>query len=640
MKPDLRFFLVLVALFGVLFGALVPVARAQTTVEVDEVFFTTSDQPGGLAGRGYIEVPIRVRNESSRARPIEIRAGASAGDRWTAAGGVVSATLQAGEEREVVLTIPSFVTQPDEWLQLNCIVDGNEDETLHNTISLDRWPQHSLLVAVYSDRALGAGWEQQREADLSNTMIGSVARSDEERQPFTEPNPRWYHDGVTWRRGGSMSAPAMERRRNLVLSTPTTTYAVIKRETDELPKSFVGLTSSDAVVLDGSGFEAEQLAEVARWVRMGGSVVVARDSQFTSLGELARARRPQNALVSFGEVEVAQLGLGTVIFAPGEPLETREQQLALWWVHQRSPAWIAPHQPMATVTNGPLRWRMGTVQLPGIGEISHRTILVLLIALAVVVGPINLWVVRRSQRPVAFLLTGPVLALVGTLVVVAYGTARDGIGIKDAARSWAVLDQETNTISSLTMRRIFVGLSDGSRLAPGPGTVVLPMAPSVYMGNDDRYWIERDDDTGETVHGGDFLAVRRSLLHAIHSDHSTRVRLVAEKRDGAIQVENALGATVSQLWLRDRDGRLWRSNGALDDGGAATLVGAGEESDEFRRFMRGLAPGSFLTLFEDLPPGSYAALLDEVVGEDDCNVRGQRLSAQQSLIGHLEEQAL
>jgi|GEM_PF-6110816 len=624
---------------AVLFLAHAGAARAQHQTEVEGVRFAYEDLTRGLAGRGFVQVPVSVRNTADEPRAVELRAGYLTDDRWTRSGAAVTASFEAGEERELVLTVPTFVNTPGDRLRIDCTVDGVDTESMHVQFVHDDWPQNCYFVAVYSDRALGAGWEQQRAADLSRANVNRVAGA-EHRAVFSEPSARWYPDGVTWRGGRGMTDAAIDRRRDLLLTQPTTDYAVVLREADQLPDSYVGLTSVDMAVLDGDGFEADQLAEVARWVRLGGCVLVARDDAFASLGELARARGPHNRVLSFGEVDIARFGLGTVIFAPGEPLETREQQLAVWWVHERSPSFVAPHYTQPNPVLQPLRWRMGSVQLPGIGEISHRTILALLIALAVVIGPVNMWLVKRTKRPVVFLVTAPALAFVGTLVVVAYGTARDGIGIKDAARSWAVLDQETNTISSLTMRRIFVGLSDGTRLRPGPGTVVLPMSTEDFGNNEDRYWIERDEDTGETVHGGAFLAVRRPILHAVHTDHSTRARIVAEREGGAVRVQNGLGAKVHELWLRDRDGRLWRTNGALGDGAAATLTAADGEDEALDGFLASIAPGPYLSLFSDLPPGSYAARTDAVVGEDDCQVRGTRISAEQSLVGHLEEGAL
>lgn len=605
---------------------------------VDEVEFRSQqDEPTALAGRGYAELRWRVQNHSDEVRDVEIRAGAATGESWTRAGAVAVARLEPGEVTDMELLVPVFTMSPSDSLQV--VLDSGKSERAATSLVAVRaeWASQKLLIGVFGDRALGAGWEEQRAYDLSSKVMRQPVGSNAE--PFLEPCPRWYPNVMVWRRSRALTESMIEARRASAFARPTDDYDVFLRPFDALPRSFIGLSSLDAVVLDGAGVERERLAELARWVRVGGCLVVARDSSFASLGDFEDARRPERLLARFGEVEVARMGLGTVVFAPGEPLATTDQHVALWYVIERNPSWIMPFDVNST-TGSPLRWHLDSVNLPGVGEVSHRTLLVLLLILAGVTGPLNVWLVRRTGRPAAFLLSIPILALVGSLSVITYGVSRDGLGVKDGLSSFAVLDQESHTISSVSVRAMFLGISGGRRLQPGAGSMIIPLARDSQQAWDGRYTVERDSRTGSIRFAGDFLPVRRPFQQAIYSDRSARMRLIASWEDGVVQIENALGATIEELWLRDREGRAWRLEGELAEGGSADLVAMDGEEDQLASFLTKLGPGPYMPGFERLALGSYVARLDRCIGEDDCGISGARSVARQALVGILEEGAL
>ncbi|QDU84368.1 hypothetical protein Pla163_14750 [Planctomycetes bacterium Pla163] len=630
--------------FGLLFAIAVFVgtASARSTQEVqvvDKVEFRSlqGDKPSALAGRGYTELRWRVTNGSEEVRDVAIRVGSATGERWTNAGAATVARLEPGEVADLDLLLPVFCLTASE--SVSVVLDPGTSELASNflvPVGGDDMNQR-LLVGVFGDRALGAGWEEQRAAELSSQMMRGAFGMNT--APFMEPCPRWYPSAEVWMRSRAMPEARADKRRDMTFSRPSDDYSVILRPFDALPSSFAGLSSLDVVVLDGAGVDRESLAELARWVRLGGCLVVARDSSFASLGDFEDARRPERLLASFGAADVARMGLGTVVFAPGEPLSSEDQRAAVWYAIERNPSWYMPFDG-ETYASGPLRWHLDSVALPGVGQVSHRTLLALLLILAGVTGPINVWFVRRTGRPVAFLLTIPILALLGSLSVVAYGMSRDGLGVKDGATSYAVLDQGAHTISSVTVRGLFLGMSGGRRLQPGAGTMILPLArdpEEVWRG---RFSVERDDRSGSVRYAGDYLPVRRPLEHAVYSDRSARIRLVASRENGVVRVENALGATVEALWLRDREGRVWRLEGALAEGGKADLVAADGEDEQLVEFLADLGPGPQMPGFERLAPGSYAARLDRCIAEDECGITGERSEERQALVGILEEDAL
>jgi hypothetical protein len=633
----LRSVLALLFAFATLVGA-ASARPAQDGPIVDEVEFRSLNEvPAALAGRGYTELRWRVQNHSDEVRDVAVRVGTAAGDRYSLAGASSIVQLEPGEVADLELLVPVFCLSPGDPLQVE-LDSGRSKRGTDYFVPVSReGAGQKLLVGVYGDRALGPGWAEQRAFDLSSKAMRVAAGSNT--APFMEPCPRWYASVGVWKRSRALSESMIAERRRSAFTRPSDMYEVHLRPFDALPSSFAGLSSLDVVVLDGAGVEREALAEIARWVRLGGCLVVARDSSFASLGDFEDARRPERLLASFGEVDVARMGLGTVVFAPDEPLASTDQHVALWYALERNPSWIMPYDG-DLYGGGPLRWHLDSVDLPGVGQVSHRTLLALLLILAGITGPINVWLVRRTGRPSAFLLTIPILALLGSLSVVAYGMSRDGLGVKDGASSYAVLDQQSHTISSVTVRELFLGMSGGRRLQPGAGTMILPLARDNGQVWSARYSVERDARSGSVRLAGDYLPVRRPFEQAIYSDRSARMRLVASRENGVVRVENALGASVEALWLRDPQGRAWRLESPLAEGGSADLVAMDGEEEQLVRFLSDLGPGPQMPGFERLAPGSYAARLDRCIGGDECGVTGKRSVQRQALVGILEEDAL
>jgi hypothetical protein len=629
-------FLLLVALV-----AFAPGLTAQTIREADGVRITLLDTEWpGFAGRGYGELRFRVENGSDDPRQVAVFVGPIGSEDGSSMAASAAVTIEANATRDVALLLPLFAESDGNYIQIRTAIGGSiEYANLSVTAGGGNWLSNSHAIVVYSDRPLGGGFSGDRAAALSNAHLGTrLAGSD--LAAFDQPAPEWYQQAEAWVGAGALTERYREQqRRRTSVSKTSLTYSVAVRATDLMPSQAAAFTSLDAVVLDGGPVEATRLAELARWVRLGGCVVVARDGTFSSFGDLEDARRDSALLCRLGDAEVRRLGLGTVIFAPSEPLGSDGQLAALWWTLERAPSWFVPRDALSG-PNLPLRWHLGRVDLPGVGQISHRGLLVILVVMALVMAPLNVWLVRRSRRPAALLVTIPLLSLIGSLAVVGYGVIRDGLGVVEGVRSFAVLDQESQMVSSVTQRSLFLGSGASRRLAPGAGTVVLPFAwQGTTFDRFPRHTVARDLDSGLVTYSGGWLPVRRTFAHQVMTDRTTRRHLAARREGENVVVENALDAGVLELWLRDRRGDLWRARGACAPGATATLERSTDEA-ALEAFLVSLAPGPYMPGFERLAPGSYAARLDTPIGDDDCGVTGERTFAGQSLVGILETEAL
>jgi hypothetical protein len=622
---------------------LAPNGAAQTFRSYEGVELTLLDPSWpGPAGRGYGELRFRADNASDDARVVEITVGAPDGSSGSMTG-VARAVVAPQSTRELVVLLPLFASTPGDYSSVVSSIDGREEfAPVAVDFASGRQPSNGFVVAVFSDRALGGGFAGERSAALSRVFMSrAVGDAATAREHFHEPAPSWYMAPITWR-GGSVPTERYREQQvaNFRSGLVSREHFVSVHPTAALPSSTHACTSLDALVIDGGPIDPARLDDLARWVRLGGLVVVARADTYSAFGDLDDARREQSLLATFGDAEVRRLGLGTVVFSTADPLASDGQLQALWWVLERAPSWQVPLLEYANASEPP-RWHMALPELDGVGELSHHTLLAILLVLTLVMAPLNVWVVRRSKRPAALLVTVPLLSLVGSLGVVGYGIARDGLGVVEGARSWAVLDQETQTASSATARTMFMGSSGGRRLAPGAGTIVLPFTSDVSFGwSLPRHVLAHDLESGDLRFESGWLPVRRTFSHFVLGDRNSRKHVALRREGEALVVENALGANVSELWLRDRAGDLWRTPpGSVAAGASVTLERTADEA-ALAEFLARLAPGPYMTAFERLAPGCYATAIDQLLAPDDCGVAGKVEVVHQSLIGVLEEEAL
>lgn len=598
----------------------------------------------GPSGRGYGELRFRVDNSSDQARRVEVGVGAMDSPSGSMTG-EARAVVAPQSTRELVVLLPLFANAPGYRPGVFTTIDGRREWAgVPVDIANGRHTGNGFAIAVFSDRALGGGFAGERSAALSHRFpSASVAGDATARAHFLEPAPSWYTTVSEAWRGASIPNERYRalQIRNFDNVVKSREHFVTVHSTAALPSSSHACTSLDAIVIDGGPIDPSRLEDLARWVRLGGLVVVARAGSFSAFGDLDDARRPHALLATFGDAEVRRLGLGTVVFSSSDPLASDGQLQALWWVLERAPSWQVPLLESSDLGEAS-RWHLSSLELAGVGELSHHTLLAFLIVLALVMAPLNVWVVRRSKRPATLLVTVPLVSLIGSLGVVGYGIVRDGLGVIEATRSWAVLDQETQTASSATARMLFMGSSGGRRLAPGAGTIVLPFTDDLEYGRSlPRHVLAREVESGDLRFEGGWLPVRRTFSHFVLGDRSSRKHLVARREGETLVVENALGANVRELWLRDRAGDLWRTpaDSIIAPGASATLERTSDEV-ALEKFLAALAPGPYMTAFERLAPGCYATELDELVAPDDCGVSGDIQTQHQSLIGVLEEEAL
>lgn len=391
---------------------------------------------------------------------------------------------------------------------------------------------------------------------------------------------------------------------------------------DRLPREWAAYSSLQVVALDLTRGvpEARTVEPLLQWVRLGGILVLVGDPRalLERVTSLEGTFEERFRLGEWGGVTAHAHGLGRVyrvdgVGATDDPEAVRALEDAVLSSND------ADERASRGYVPSPGPWRLGGSRLliPGLGELPLRAFMVLLFLFAVVIGPVNLLVLKRLGRPALLLVTIPVLSAGASVGLLLYGVLHQGIDTKAARRSLTWLDQRQARAAVVERRRVFVGMSRGGGLVPGAGTAVFPE----HAAPDDRFLVRED---GGRRLAGSFLPVRDAVDHVVLTETSARAHLEVRRVADGLEVVNAFDTTVRSALLRDPEGEWYRLEGGLEPGETGL---ARPSEDEGRAFLEGWTR-SPLTSGLELRPACYAARLTDGPFTDDCgldlNVRDER----------------
>lgn len=411
---------------------------------------------------------------------------------------------------------------------------------------------------------------------------------------------------------------------------------------DELPAVWEAYTSLKGVILDVDTElpRAEVLDALCAWTRLGGCLVLYGERA----EEIARA---QPALAAWFEPRfqvtspdgtdghaVYRFAHGRLVLARGRALHALQPGV----VPASVPAllaiahgitlplayWGSPHHD-ARFLNAP--------RVPGL-DLPYRALTLILVLFAIVIGPVNLWFVRRTKRPVLLLVTVPAIALVFSLSIFAYGALAQGLDTRATSLSVTWLDQRAHVASTNEFRTVFAGMPVRGGWRPGPGAACFAHSdrsqgvPSARLVLDFREGLD---------YGGDFLPVRREARAAFVVDRAARARLVVTRGADGLAVENGLGEELLALVVRTSDGAYHVADAALATGARRALRTVTPEEADAAAARAREAPTE-LTNVASFAPGTYFARLARSPFTDACGVEYDVETGTALLFGVFEEE--
>ena len=387
-------------------------------------------------------------------------------------------------------------------------------------------------------------------------------------------------------------------------------------------------SSLDLVVLDSSrGLPGEaQLAALLAWVRTGGDLLVTgprAHAAAEAVPAMAAWMEPRFETMHDEGTEF-RCGLGRLFVGGLGELDTYDD-----WVRE-----ILAAEATLTPEDGPWRGAALVPLIPGLDRLPYRAFAGLLLLFALVIGPVNFLAVRRRRKPVLLLLTIPAIALVTTIVLLAYGILFQGIDVKSASYSVAVLDQREHRAACVESRQFFAGLAPAAGLVPGQGTIVHPMRLDARIARRRRFEVEL---AGGTLLAGDFLPSRAATNQVLAVERAERARLDVRRNGAGLSVANNLGVEIEELIVCDPEGGLYALEIPLASGASTELRGP---DDGVRAHLDWPEPSPLALLAPGPttprpPPGCYLARLASSPFRDDCGIEMNELESGHVVLGVL-----
>jgi hypothetical protein len=199
--------------------------------------------------------------------------------------------------------------------------------------------------------------------------------------------------------------------------------------------------------------------------------------------------------------------------------------------------------------------------IPGVGRAPVGGFQLLIVLFAVMIGPINYFVLRRRRQLYFLIATVPAMALITTLLLLGYAIVSDGFALRGRVRSLTVLDQVRGESVSWSRVSYYAGVAPSGGLRFSTDTAVYPMRPpGASTANRTLDWTD-----GQNMPTGWLRSRTPTQLLTVHYRQGTEQLAIATSTTGAARVTNNLGTAVRWLAVADENDRLFfAENVAVD----------------------------------------------------------------------------
>ena len=191
------------------------------------------------------------------------------------------------------------------------------------------------------------------------------------------------------------------------------------------------------------------------------------------------------------------------------------------------------------------------LKIPGVGDVPVRSYAVIITIFALVIGPLNYFVLKKKRKLHLIFVITPAAAVLVTAGMVTYGLFSEGLGIKGKCLSLTYLDQQRHEAVSIGRMALYAGMSPSGGMVFGSETAVFPaageMGPgTLELGSSQRF-------------AGGYLPSRTVVNFVTANVGPSRARLMVRRTVDGLEVANGLGVGIKEIHLMDRAGTTFRA---------------------------------------------------------------------------------
>jgi hypothetical protein len=204
--------------------------------------------------------------------------------------------------------------------------------------------------------------------------------------------------------------------------------------------------------------------------------------------------------------------------------------------------------------------------IPGVGRAPVLGFQALITLFAVLIGPVNYFVLRRQRKLYFLIITVPTVALATTFLLLGYAMASDGFALRSRVRSVTMLDQRRGESVSWTRISYYAGMAPSGGLRFSRDTAVYPILPT-GAGNNQSVHTDWTDE--QTLTSG-WLRARTptQLLTVTHRTADEQLAIGTEPGSNKMRMTNHLGANLLGLLVLAEDGNFYATQDIASNGSA------------------------------------------------------------------------
>ena len=326
-------------------------------------------------------------------------------------------------------------------------------------------------------------------------------------------------------------------------------YLAYKSPMSEWSGNWLGYSGFDAVVITAEELrEAPEAVRSALWryIECGGAMVV--------IGQLEIPKPWHSRRVAFSgtnDVALYFAGFGQMVLIDAAKIKqiapAHWSDIKLGWKGSRPSG--KNYYDIADINNDfPVVERIG---------IPVRGLFVLMLAFVVVIGPVNLIWLARRRRKIWMLWTVPAIALVTCIAVAGFALFGEGVSAISRAESFTILDESSHRATTIGWTAFYSPITPGEGLHFSNDAELAPVLPDAwrYRGVGGNRTIDFSND--QHLDSG-WITARVPAYFKFRKSETRRERLtIRQSGNDSISVVNGLGADIRDLWLADRDGRIY-----------------------------------------------------------------------------------
>ena len=232
--------------------------------------------------------------------------------------------------------------------------------------------------------------------------------------------------------------------------------------------------------------------------------------------------------------------------------------------------------------------------VPNTGKAPVFVFCALITLFAVMIGPVNYFVLARQRRLYLLLVTIPGGAALVTLCLVAYAVLGDGLGTQVRVRGYTLIDQNNGRAVNWSRQSYYSGIAPSRGMLFPTDTAVYTLEqfpPHEETGGNRRQKVFRwHDQDGQNLRKGYLTSRVTSQLLTLRTGQSTAA-VQLDQRNAPTSLRNQLGGNIKILLLCDSAGAIF----------VAEDVPAGEKVSLSPADF-GVAKEQLLSFFKDAHP--------------------------------------